>query len=101
MESVLRWLIHEAGLPAPILQHVVRDGAGRFLGQEDLAWPDRRVLVEFDGNVHRERRVFVDDLRRQNGLVLARWTVLRFTSADVLRRSDQVIAAIWAALGIG
>jgi hypothetical protein len=101
MESVLRWLIHEAGLPAPVLQHVVRDGAGRFLGQVDLAWPDRRVLVEFDGNVHRERRVFVDDLRRQNGLVLARWTVLRFTSADVLGRSDQVIAAIWAALGIG
>lgn len=67
----------------------------------DLAWPDRRVLVEFDGNVHRERRVFVDDLRRQNRLVLAGWTVLRFTSADVLGRPEQVIAAIRAALGIG
>ena len=30
MESVLRWLIHEAGLPAPVLQHVVQDGDGRF-----------------------------------------------------------------------
>lgn len=101
MESVLRWLIHEAGLPAPVLQHVVQHGDDRFLGQVDLAWPDRRVLVEFDGNVHRERRVFVDDLRRQNGLVLAGWTVLRFTSADVLGRPEQVIAAIRAALRLG
>lgn len=101
MESVLRWLIHEAGLPAPVLQHVVRDGDGRFLGEVDLAWPDQRLLVEFDGNVHRERRVFVDDVRRQNGLVLAGWTVLRFTSADVLGRPERVIALIRTALGIG
>ena len=99
MESVLRWSIHEAGLPPPVLQHVVRD-AGRFLGQVDLAWPGHRVVVEFDGNVHRDRRVFVEDLRRQNGLVLAGWTVLRFTSADVLGRPQQVLAAIRAALGL-
>lgn len=99
MESVLRWLIHEAGLPRPVLQHVIRH-AGRFLGQVDLAWPDRRVMVEFDGNVHRDRRVFVEDVRRQNGLVLAGWTVLRFTSADLLGRPEQVLAAIRAALGL-
>ena len=98
MESVLRWLVHEAGLPQPVLQHVVRDASGRFLGRVDLAWPAERVVVEFDGDVHRERRVFVDDLRRQNGLVLAGWTVLRFTSADVLGRPAQVLAAIRAAL---
>ena len=101
MESVLRWLIHEAGLPSPVLQHVVRGGDDRRLRRVDLAWPDRRVIVEFDGNVHRERRIFVDDLRRQNRLVLAGWTVLRFTSADVLGRPEQVIAAIRAALGLG
>ena len=98
MESVLRWLIHEAGLPRPVLQHVVQAG-GRFAGQVDLAWPDRKVLVEFDGNVHRDRRVFVEDVRRQNALVLAGWTVLRFTSADVLGRPEQVLVAIRAALG--
>lgn len=99
MESVLRWLIQEAGLPRPVLQHVVRAG-GRFVGRVDLAWPDRQVLVEFDGNVHRDRRVFVEDLRRQNGLVLGGWTVLRFTSGDVLGRPEQVLAAIRAALGL-
>ncbi|MGY1763906.1 DUF559 domain-containing protein [Geodermatophilus sp. SYSU D00779] len=98
MESVLRWLLLEAGLPRPVLQHVVRDAGGRFLGRVDLAWPEQRVAVEFDGDVHRDRRVFVDDLRRQNGLVLAGWTVLRFTSADVLGRPEAVVRASGDAL---
>jgi very-short-patch-repair endonuclease len=98
MESVLRWLLLEAGLPAPDLQHVVRDTAGSFIGRVDMAWPEQRVIVEFDGDVHRERRVFVDDVRRQNGLVLAGWTVLRFTSADVLGSPQRVLRLLRAAL---
>ena len=97
MESVLRWLLYAAGLPRPVLQHPVRNAGGSLLGRADLAWPDRKVLVEFDGNVHRERDVFVNDVRRQNALVAAGWMVLRFTSADVLGRPAEVIAAIrWA-----
>ena len=98
MESVLRWLIHAAGLPAPELQFVVLSAGGVFLGRADMAWPDRKVIVEFDGSVHRERDVFVKDLRRQNDLVAAGWTILRFSSADVLGHPVQVIAAIRAAL---
>jgi hypothetical protein len=98
MESVLRWLVHQAGLPAPVLQHVIRDAAGAFLGRADLAWPDRRVLVEFDGDLHRDRAVFVNDLRRQNKLVAAGWTVLRFSSADLYGRPDEVIVEIRRAL---
>jgi hypothetical protein len=99
MESVLRWLLHAAGLPRPELQHEVLGPGGRFLGRADLAWPDRKVLVEFDGDVHRERDVFVNDLRRQNRLVAEGWIVLRFTSADVLGRPDEVVAEIRRALG--
>jgi very-short-patch-repair endonuclease len=98
MESILRWLLHDAGLPAPVLQFAVRDGAGVFIGRADLAWPDKKVLVEFDGNVHRDRDVFVNDLRRQNRLIAAGWTVLRFTSADVLGSPDRVVALVRLAL---
>ena len=98
MESVFRWLMHQAGLPAPTLQHVIRDDAGRFIGEVDFAWPEARVLVEFDGNVHRDRKVFVTDLRRQNRLVAAGWVILRFTSADILGRPREVLAEIRRAL---
>lgn len=98
MESVVRWLVLKAGLPAPALQYEIRDGLGALIARADLAWPDRKVLVEFDGDVHRERDVFVRDLRRQNRLVAAGWIVLRFTSADVLGRPDEVLAEIRRAL---
>lgn len=98
MESVLRWLIHEAGLPTPQLQMDVHSDGGLFVGRADFLWAERRVLVEFDGDHHRERNTFVEDLRRQNGLVEAGWTILRFSSADVLGRPDYVIATIRRAL---
>lgn len=99
MESVLRWLLHEAQLPQPVLQYRIVDRAGRVLAEVDMAWPDRRLVVEFDGDVHRERDVFVRDVRRQNGIVLTDWTVLRYTSADTLGRPDAVVAQIAAPLG--
>src|SRR3954447_20558983 len=100
MESVLRLLIHQAGLPAPDLQYGVRDTDGFVVARADLAWPEHKLLVEFDGDVHRERDVLVKDVRRQNRLVAAGWTVLRFTSADVLGRPQEVVAAIHRALGL-
>ena len=98
MESVIRWLIHAAGLPSPVVQHVVRDALGRHLARADLAWPEQKVIVEFDGDVHRQREVFVSDNRRQNRLVAEGWVVLRFTSADVLGRPAEVVAEIRRAL---
>jgi hypothetical protein len=100
MESVLRWLLYEAGLPRPVLQYRAVDERGRQIGFGDLAWPDRKVLVEFDGDHHRQRETFVGDLRRQNRLVLEGWTVLRFSSADVLGRPEEVVAAVRRAVGL-
>jgi very-short-patch-repair endonuclease len=97
MESVLRWLMHAAGVPTPELQYAIRTADGEF--KADFAWPELKVLVEFDGAVHRERGVFVRDLRRQNALVAAGWTVLRFSGADVLGRTEEVVAQILRALG--
>ena len=98
MESVVRWLLHAARLPAPVVQYEAFAPDGRWLGMPDLAWPEHKLIVEFDGDVHRDRKVFVEDNRRQNRLVAEGWTILRFTSADVYGRPDQVIAEIRRAL---
>ena len=86
------------GLPTPELQYIVRDAAGVFLARADFAWPEQRVLVEFDGDLHRERDVFVKDTRRQNGVVLVGWTMLRYTSADALGRGDGMVAEVRRAI---
>lgn len=48
MESELRLIALDAGLPTPALQHEVVDGNGE-IRRLDLAWPDARVALEYDG----------------------------------------------------
>jgi very-short-patch-repair endonuclease len=65
----------------------------------DLALPAARIAIEVDGWAwHSDVERFRHDRRRQNALVLARWTVLRFTWDDLTRRPDTAISQIQAAL---
>ena len=74
----------EAGLPRPVLQHPVELGGRRY--RIDLAYPEQRVAIELDGSVHLRRDVWEADHERQKALVLAGWTVLRFTWREDDRR---------------
>jgi len=98
METRLRWLLLSAGFPRPEVQANLSDAKGRFVGRADLYYSDRRLIIEFDGGNHRER--LVDDNRRQNLLVNAGYTVLRFTSADIYNRPHQVVAQVSAAAAV-
>ena len=94
--KVLR-IVKRLGLPQPEVNHRVRVGGRvRYL---DLAWPDVKVAVEFDGFVpHSTRRVFDDDRLRQNDLVADGWTVFRVTKTmldrDPLATFGPIAAAI-------
>ena len=96
MDTRLRWLLIQAGLPRPDVQTDLRDGEGRFLGRADLYYPAARLVLEYDGGNHRER--LVSDNRRQNLLMNAGFRVLRFTAVDVHQRADVVVAQVRGAL---
>lgn len=65
----------------------------------DLAFPAGRLAVEVDGWAwHVDVDRFRADRRRQNDLVAAGWTVLRFTWHDLTQRPADVVARIVAAL---
>lgn len=65
----------------------------------DLAFPASRVVVELDGWAwHTDVERFRRDRRRQNTLVLAGWTVLRFTWHDLTIRPDAVVVEVRKAL---
>lgn len=99
LESLFRVLVLHAGLPAPESQHRVRDATGRLIGRVDFAWPEHRLVVETDGFAfHADRASYREDRRRTNALVLAGWTVLRFSWEDVVETPDQVLAAVRSAL---
>ena len=86
-------LIREAGLVG-WHSHYRVDGF-----ELDIAFPDRHVAVEVDGWAwHHSPQSFQHDRARQNALVLAGWTVLRFTWHDLNERPGQVIHEIRMAL---
>jgi very-short-patch-repair endonuclease len=92
-ESRLRHVLLEAGL-AVVPQHDVHAGDGRWIARVDLAIPELKIAIEYDGReVHERSDVFVRDRRRQNELVAAGWTVLRFSAAD-LRSPERVVEAV-------
>lgn len=92
METRLRWLLIDAGLPAPEVQTDLYDNGGEFIGRADLYYASAHLVIEFDGGNHRER--LVRDDRRQNRLVRAGYRILRYTSADLHHRPDAIVAEI-------
>ena len=99
LESLGRVLLQDAGLAPFETQHAVRLADGR-VHRVDLAWPERRLVVELDGFAfHADRHRYRSDRRRLNDLVLAGWTVLRFSWEDVVERPQVVVAQVRAALG--
>ncbi len=98
METRLRLLLLQAGLPRPTVQHDVCDADGHFVARLDLAYPKVFVGLEYDGDHHRDRTVFQRDVARLNRLRLCSWTVLRFTADDVLRHRERVVAQVHAVL---
>lgn len=96
-ERLLVSLLRQAGITGWVANHRVR-AAGR--GYEiDVAFPGVRLALEVDGQAfHSESRAFRRDRRRQNDLVGAGWTVLRYTWADLTETPERVIAEILDAL---
>ena len=95
-ESRVRLACHLADLPRPVPQFVVVH-EGLFLGQVDLAWPEARLVVEYEGAHHFDGLQIVKDDGRYARLVAAGWQVIRLSSVD-LRDLDAVVARIGAAL---
>lgn len=96
METRLRLLLVQAGLPRPEAQVPLHDERGRFLGRPDLYYRPQRLCLEYDGGTHRDS--LLEDNRRQNRLLNAGFRLLRFAAADVHRTPDSVVAVVRAAL---
>lgn len=89
-ESWVRLHLHDGGVPAPTLQHEIRDG-GRFVARVDMAWPAVKLYLEYDGLVaHSGELAFRRDRQRQNELLALGWVCLRFTAEDL--RAPRLLA---------
>ena len=95
-ERLVLTLLAEVELPPPVLHHQVCIDGRTY--KPDLAYPDHMVAIELDGGVHLRRDVWEADHARQNALVLAGWTLLRFTWTDYSRSRHRLVREIHTAL---
>ncbi|HEY0374377.1 MAG TPA: DUF559 domain-containing protein [Amnibacterium sp.] len=98
-ESELRLLLLAAGLPEPEINGVVLDGRGARVAECDLVYRRAKVVLEYEGDGHRERAKFRKDIARYDRLQDLGWRVIRVTQEDLDHPAD-LLARVRRALGL-
>ena len=89
------WNLVEAGLPTPQVNWSVKDLGGREIYRLDLAWPDLRIAVEYNGHAAHSGREEADAARTLD-LERRGWIVIEVT-ADDARRPAHMLTRVLAA----
>ncbi|MFS0895457.1 hypothetical protein [Microbacterium sp. 179-I 3D3 NHS] len=93
-ETETRLLIVGAGMPEPVVQYEVRD-RGYKVATVDLAYPQWKIAMEYEGDGHRtDRDQWREDIRRQRALEELGWTVIRLTQVDLGRGRASFLARL-------
>lgn len=96
-ERLLIRLLTESGITGFLANYKVR--LRHRLAEVDVAFPEFRLAIEVDGMAwHTSPKSFQEDRSRQNDLIAAGWTVLRFTWRDLRNRPEHVVAQVAALL---
>ncbi|WP_157540827.1 hypothetical protein [Microbacterium sp. XT11] len=94
-ESAVRCHLVFAGLPEPELNVDVHDEQGRFLGCVDLAYPEWKIAIEYQGRQH--SATYAADVERIAALRAAGWIVIEVTSA-LFASPDRLVSRVRDAL---
>jgi hypothetical protein len=93
-ETLLRLMCVRARLPEPLVDHAITVAGGLTL-HADLAYADARIVLDYEGDVHRvDRATWLRDLQRRELVEDAGWRVIRVTSADLFGAPDAFIARL-------
>lgn len=98
-ETELRLLLVRAGLPEPSINAPVVDHAGNRIRLGDLVYERERILIEYDGALHRDNEVQfhkdVDDLERA---MESGWRVIKVDKFMLRDRAQDIVSRTRAAL---
>jgi very-short-patch-repair endonuclease len=63
----------------------------------DLSYPELRIAIEYDGDVHRDQRQWRKDVARQRRLEELGWIIVHVMADDITRDPGPFLAAVRAA----
>jgi len=88
-----------AGLPEPVVNHIVRDDLGSWLFRLDLAYPEIKIAIEYDGRQHAENRTqWVKDVGRREWFDGQGWRIVTVLADDLYVRPDRTLDRITGVL---
>ncbi|MDQ6753105.1 MAG: endonuclease domain-containing protein [Actinomycetota bacterium] len=87
-ETKMRLALVRAGLPQSTLNFVVKDATGQHISWPDLAHPEFKVAVEYDGAHHRSPRQKEIDDGRDHQMAQLGWRQVRISSGLIAAFGD-------------
>ena len=83
METRLLQALRAHGLPEPVVQYEIWQGAA-FIGRVDAAYPDAKIAIEYDSDeFHSGRGATARDRDRRHRLIAAGWLPVDVGPADL------------------
>jgi very-short-patch-repair endonuclease len=98
-ESRLRTIIRLAGLPVPRVNTSVHTTAGEFIARTDLYIEEYRLVIEYQGDYHRDKAQWRKDMTRRSRLEATGRRVLEL-NADDLRDPLELASRIRKLAGL-
>jgi len=96
-ETRLRLALENAGLPEPQLNVPAQLGPG-VVRQPDLAYPEEKVAVEYEGAGHSEAAQIVKDIAREEDFARAGWTLVRISKRHMENDARAAVSKVRSAL---
>jgi very-short-patch-repair endonuclease len=98
-ERILARALVRQGLPNPVRQFVVRGVDDRFVARVDLAYPEQKILIEYDSyQEHVGKAALARDSARRNALTALGYTTLTATAVDVNDGAQRLAEAVRAVM---
>ena len=98
-ETRLRLLLVLAGLPEPQINLELRGEDGSWLRRYDLAYPELRLVVEYDGRQHaQDVAQWNADIHRREELERRGWTLITVTAEGLYREPERTLDRVRDAL---
>jgi hypothetical protein len=97
-ETHMRLALVNAGLPEPVLNHVVRDHPGNTKFWPDAAYLEWRICLQYDGDHHGDSEQHLRDIRRQEMSLALGWLEVRISKHDLEGERPAVVHKVRRAL---
>ena len=99
METRLRMLIVLAGLPEPVVNHILYNAKGGWSKRFDLCYPDLKLVIEYDGRQHAENDEQWDhDLDRRESLDNDGWRIIVIRSKGLYQEPERTLERVAEAM---